>query len=209
MKTKKGRIPNNIVGKRFGRLIVLGYAKNTRWYCRCDCGKLTINLGYNLKSGHSNSCGCLRDERGLIASTKHGHARKGHPTATWHTWQSMKRRCLNPKRNDFYLYGGRGIAVCERWMEFENFLDDMGEKPNGLSLGRIDNSGNYCPENCEWQTSEEQGSNKRNNHIIEFDGKKQTVSQWARFLECNPDVLFCRLRRGWSETRTLTQPLST
>lgn len=137
----------------------------------------------------------------------HGHTVNYNPSKTWRTWCDMRRRCSNPKRGDFYLYGGRGIKVCERWVKFENFLEDMGERPQGMSLGRINNSLGYSKENCRWETSIQQGSNKRNNHLVTALGKEQTVSQWAREIKVDPDVLFCRLRRGWEPSEAVTTPV--
>lgn len=122
----------------------------------------------------------------------------------------MKRRCLNPNNFAYSRYGGRGITVCDRWLEsFENFLVDMGEAPPGMSLDRIDNDGNYKPGNCRWATPLEQGSNKCNNHLIEFEGKTQSLSQWANEYGIQVGTLWYRLKEGWLIEEALTKPLMT
>jgi len=148
----------DLTGQRFGRLVVI--SENTKkkkhdiyWWCQCDCGEITCAQGNNLKSGHKKSCGCLSME----SRTKHNF----YKTNTYSTWQAMKSRCQNPKNRAFKHYGGRGISVCERWQDFTAFLSDMGEKPSGKCLERIDNDGNYCPENCKWETQIEQMHNIR------------------------------------------------
>lgn len=200
---KSGRTPNNHAGERFGNLVALRYAAPAQWECLCDCGAVVVCKTYNLMNGHTRSCGCLRK----ALPVKHGHARNNKPTRTWRAWCDMKRRCENRNRADYRLYGGRGITVCDRWKVFENFLADMGEKPEGRTLGRINNNGNYEPGNCRWETAFEQGGNKRNNHLVSVSGITRTVSAWARLLPADPDAIFTRIRRGWSGREAVTIPL--
>jgi len=178
----------DLTGQRFGRLVIVSRAKNSksgriRWNCVCDCGGTTIASGINLQSGNTKSCGCLRKEM----RTAHGMTR----TSTYKTWGSMIQRCANPNNAN---YGGRGITVCERWKKFENFYEDMGKKPKGLSIERKDNSGNYCPKNCRWEAIKNQNRNKRSNVNIEYRGKTQCMSAWAEELGINYDALRYRLQ---------------
>jgi len=126
---------------------------------------------------------------------------------SYDSWAHMKARCGNKKNNKYPRYGGRGIAVCKRWMRFKNFLEDMGEKPNGTSIDRIDNDGNYEPSNCRWATPSEQANNKSNNRVISFYGKSMSVSGWAKELGIPFVTLRMRLHRGWSIKRSFEEPL--
>lgn len=152
----------DITGQRFGRLVVIKIAgqdkwRSKLWECLCDCGATTIVKGESLKAGSTQSCGCLRKERVLKAITKHGMS----ATLIYHLWQTMHSRCENPNCIGYKNYGGRGIKVCDRWFKFENFFEDMGKKPEGLSLERINNNKGYSPDNCKWATRIEQSHNSR------------------------------------------------
>lgn len=130
-------------------------------------------------------------------------------TSEYSIWSMMKDRCVNPNSTAFSYYGGRGIRVCDRWLEsFENFFEDMGKRPSKKhQLDRIDNDGDYSPENCQWRTVKQQHRNKRNNVWIEFDGKKKILSDWAREYGLAPKVLHGRISLGWSMERALTEPV--
>jgi hypothetical protein len=128
-------------------------------------------------------------------------------TRTYYSWASMLSRCRNPKNIEFHNYGGRGIKVCNRWKRFENFLADMGERPKGMTLDRINGDRNYEPLNCRWATLREQGNNSRRNHWLEWNGSRKTVAQWAETLQVRPYVLYKRLYRGWTIERTLETPV--
>ena len=159
----------DLTGKRFGRLTVLEeVGKNNQggvtWLCQCDCkseGSKIVVCGGDLSRGNTKSCGCYKREKVKRDNIKHGQASRKNSTPEYRAWAHMMERCYNPKEAGYHNYGGRGIKVCERWHDFENFYEDMGKKPEGLTLERINTNGNYEPENCKWATWEEQRQNQR------------------------------------------------
>jgi hypothetical protein len=198
----------DFTGHRFGRWTVLGLSdKRTdgeRWWrVRCDCGGESTVRGVVLYRGSSKSCGCLRRERVSQRQTTHGRSRSAEHVS----WKSMLMRCLNPSSPDFQNYGGRGIAVCERWRSFELFLADMGERPAGYSLERIDVNGDYEPNNVRWATCAEQAVNRRNNIRYEIDGRQLTAREIADLYKVPLARLSKRLRLGWSASRAVNEPV--
>lgn len=154
-----GRPPKDITGQRFGRLMVLHRSGSdnqgrAKWRCRCDCGNEIDAIGSCLRRGETSSCWCLRREGN---AKRHGMC----GTPTWNSWDAMHKRCTNTNHVGWHNYGGRGITVCERWQVFENFYEDMGDRPPDTSLDRIDNNGCYEPGNCKWSTRSEQMHNRR------------------------------------------------
>lgn len=165
------------VGRVFGRLQVAGLERikgaGTVLVCQCVCGNVVRCKAHNLASGGTGSCGCLWKEQ----ITTHGMTK----TRAYVIWKAMKDRCYSPKRYHYHNYGGRGIKVCDRWRDsFENFIADMGEPPDGHTIDRIDNNGNYEPSNCRWATYETQLNNTRSNRMITAFGKTQSMTLWAR-----------------------------
>lgn len=198
----KGRPKDILVGLRFGHLRVTELAHTRRqgsfWQCACDCGKTTIVRQSNLRRGTSKSCGCARAEYVSASRIKHGALAGYKTTSEYHSWASAKARCFNASHAYYPRYGGRGISMCEEWRnDFAVFLQDMGVKPNGTSLDRIDNNGNYEPDNCRWATQSQQCRNKVNNRLFNFKGKSLCVVVIAERLGIPYKRLAWRLRAGW------------
>lgn len=184
--------------KRFGRLVAKKYLGHSKWECRCDCGGTTIAIASNLTKGNSTSCGCKRRE------TQFRHGMSG--TLIHQVWRGMRARCNNPNDAAYTNYGGRGIRVCERWEDFGAFLADMGMRPPGFELDRIDNDGPYSPENCRWVPKRQNLRNKRTSHLVTWDGETLTVAAWAERLGIHERTLHNRLGRGWPIERAMTKP---
>jgi hypothetical protein len=204
--------PKRIIppGARFGRWTILhevephraldgkGYR---RFRVRCDCGTEAERYFMTLRLKTSNSCGCLRQEVTARRNYRHGLA----DTPEYLAWQNMWKRCTGQRREDYRLYGGRGITVCPEWKSFETFYADMGPKPSPRhSLDRLNNDGPYSRENCAWRTLKEQGRNKRSNRLLTLDGETRPLVAWAELLGIDQSTLWTRLDDGWSVERALT-----
>lgn len=191
------------VGDRYGRLVIVAEAGrqsngSRAALCRCDCGAETTVRFSRLATGSTKSCGCLAAE----THRTHGMSE----SSTFVSWMSMLNRCYNEKTPNYANYGARGIAVCQRWREsFENFLADMGERPEGKTLDRYpDKNGNYEPENCRWATYQEQNRNRRSNSLLTYNGVTKCIAEWAAEFNVNADAISWRLKRGWSAHEALT-----
>lgn len=213
----------NLTNQKFGYLIVIKPIKKNRkyyWLCQCNCGNNKIIQGTALTSNKTKSCGCFRKKTTSIQgkkNIKHGHSSNNKKTIFYKKWVGIKSRCLNEKVQDYYRYGGRGIKVCDSWLEFKNFRDDMyksylkhvkefGEKDT--TIERINNNGNYCKENCKWITWKEQYENKSNLRFITYKNKKQTLAKWSKELELNATTISDRLKAGWGIEDALFQRVS-
>ena len=191
-----------MLGQHYGRLRVLSVCEDDKRYlmCLCQCGIEKRIRRDHVRAGRTISCGCesrrLSRERILNRKVpiglKHGASR----SRAYSTWLSMKQRCLNPNFRHYHRYGGRGIAICERWLSFENFLADMGQPPDGGTIDRIDNDGNYEPGNCRWATRSVQASNRSVNKLVTWNGKTLNLSQWARETGIHRNTLEQRLDAG-------------
>lgn len=201
----------DLTGQKFGMWTVIKRAENTkrgqpRWVCRCDCGNVATVQGCSLKSGKSRNCGCVRKEKFNNAKHKQSYTR------LYHIWTAMKERCFNENNNAYKHYGGRGITVCDEWLNdfqaFYNWAMANGYKDD-LTIDRIDSNGNYEPSNCRWVTQKEQCNNTRRNVVIEFNGKEQTLQQWADEMNISCKTLWGRLNcYHWSVEKALTTPVN-
>jgi hypothetical protein len=193
-------------GQKFGRLEILRPATKdrhgkARWWCLCDCGRQKIVGARALTAGLTRSCGCLRRETTSRTRRAHGLTR----TPTYTSYQSAKDRCNNPRSENYRYYGGRGIRFL--YQSFEQFFRDLGERPPGLTLERIDNDGHYEPGNCRWATLIDQANNKSNNQILTAFGRTLTLALWAREFNINAGTLRHRVEKGWiAENALLLRP---
>ena len=193
-------------GRRFGSLvavardghIVHGGQRKIAWACRCDCGNSTRVHAGALTSGQTRSCGCLGGGRTHGASD----------TAIYGVWHAMRQRCLNPSDATYQEYGGRGISVCQAWGDFARFLSDMGPRPEGYTLDRIDNDGPYSPENCRWAPPVVQANNRRSNVAVTAFGETLTLAKWARRAGITSSCLRHRLKSGWTPEDAVSRPSS-
>lgn len=206
-----GRKYIDLTGQRIGRLVVIGRivlpTKTDRamWRCRCDCGAVLVRSGGNLRRGTVASCGCYKREVAASFSGTHGQSK----SLTYESWTQMRQRCLNPNHHAWASYGGRGITICAAWGSFEQFLTDMGERPVGTTLDRIDSNRGYEPGNCRWASNKEQQRNKRNNHLIEYEGERLPISVWAERTGIRAGRLWWRISHGWSVAAAFTTPVLT
>lgn len=202
---------SGIAGMRFGRLTVISRVGSDRkrqstWLAACDCGATKIVAAVYLRNGEVKSCGCLVRE----SSSANGKARKRHGfhgTSTYRIWSGMMTRCFNENDHAFQLYGGRGIRVCDKWRKFDGFLADMGARPAGKSIDRIDNDRGYEPGNCRWATAVQQQNNRSNNRILTFQGLSLSIADWARRVGLPRKVLQGRIVSGWDASRAITTPV--
>lgn len=210
----------NLVGQRFGRLVVVEEAGkdnqgNIMYLCKCDCGNEITVRGYSLRNGDCKSCGCLRKEASSKRNTTHGYSNE----KLYSVYRDMLSRCYNPKHKSYFRYGGRQenpITVCEEWLNsyesFRDFMLSQGYDEYAPSyentIDRIDNSKGYSPDNCRVVTMKVQSLNKSSNHIITYKGKQTTVTEAAEDKGLTNHQVFNRLNKGWTMKRALTQPLT-
>jgi hypothetical protein len=195
----RGRPPVH-VGQRHGQWTVLeksGYG----YLCRCSCGTERVVASADLSWGRSKSCGCINN-RSPKLGPKEQHGMSSSPE--FNVWRSMLNRCRVPTNKVYQHYGGRGISVCDRWTSFEAFFEDMGPRPSAKhTIERIDNNGNYCPENCQWVTMQVQQNNRRNNVRLTLQGRTQTQTQWSMELGIPLSTIRHRKKKGMSDEDAL------
>ena len=203
----------NLVGMKFGRLVVLERADNkikkngkslVMWRCLCKCGNIKVVSRDSLLSSRVQSCGCLRAEKTSERRFKHGLRR----TQLYNVWANIKTRCYNPKKDTYIYYGGKGITMCQEWLDdfkaFYNWSINNGYK-KGLTIDRLNPNGNYEPSNCRWVTVSQQQNNKLNNHIIEYNGEVHTLAEWSKLLNLTYGALYRRIQYlNWSIERAFT-----
>ena len=194
----------DLTGQRFGYLTVIKKAGKNKsdkilWLCKCDCGKLKIIQGTSLKNGRTKSCGCLRKKG---ARMTHGFKY----TRLYCIWQGIKKRCLNKNTSNYYIYGGRGIKICDEWKnDFKSFHDwafangyDESAKRGDCTIERIDVNGNYEPSNCRWATMKEQCRNTRSNKLITYNNETRCLMDWSYIFNINYKTLLYRFKKGWT-----------
>ncbi len=205
-----GRPIKNLIGQKFGYLVVQELhhqdekSKATYWLCKCVCGEETIVQRSNLRSGSTKSCGNHN-------TNDHFKTHGMWNTPEYNSWRCMKARCLNPNHNSYPDYGGRGIKICERWLNsFENFYEDMGCHPGpDYTLERLENYGDYEPDNCIWADWDQQANNRSNNRRLYYNGENLTMMQWSRKLGIPRTTIYNRLRAGKTIEEAFTQELYT
>lgn len=207
----------DLTNRTFGRLVVIKAISfpdkpRIQWLCRCKCGNEVIVRPGSLASGHAKSCGCLQKEKAAKQAFQMGKGNITHDgtrTSEWLVWKNMRSRCTNPNTRSFPRYGGRGIKVCERWSDFQNFKDDMGCRPSPKhSLDRIDNNGHYEPGNCRWATQKQQQRNRTSNTPAEYLGENRPISEWAEMYGLTTMLLWRRLKMGWPIAIALFWPVA-
>jgi len=198
----------DMTGQRVGRLLVVSRAPGdpryaARWRCHCDCGTVKVIAGTELRRGDAQSCGCLQKEVQRARLTTHGRSR----TPLYKTWRGIIDRCTMPTDPRYKNYGARGITVCKRWLQFDNFLRDMGEKPTPAhTIERKNNNRGYSMSNCEWATRTAQARNMRSNVNIRSEGVTRCLTDWLRINGIKPGTYYTRISRGWSVRKAAFTP---
>lgn len=209
-------VRNNLLGMRFGKLTVVSFdgADNyrTMWHCKCDCGNEVTVYGKYLTNGDTKSCGCLVSEVLKERNTKHGLS---HQSRLYTIWKGMRERCNNKNSSEYANYGGRGIIVCPEWDDYEKFFQwamdngfDESLPRRECSIDRINNDGNYSPDNCRWVSASQQARNTRRNRLLTYDGETKSAVEWGEAFGINPRYIINRIDRyGWSVEDAITTPV--
>lgn len=185
----------NMLGFKVGELEVIAFSHilgTAHWLCSCSCGNEKIISGASLRSKKPTvSCGCL------LLSGKPNSSHGMSSTPTYETYRAMRKRCESPNDKEFKNYGGRGISIAEEWLTFDGFFADMGVRPEGMTLDRIDTNGHYCKTNCRWATPKEQAMNRRNSYNLTYNGITKHISEWSSISDINIPTIKRRLEYGW------------
>lgn len=198
----------DLSGRRYGSLTVIRLAvdipgKKKKWICRCDCGRETIVSACNLRNGHTKHC----SKCGYKAMSEKNRTHGGTGSNLYLVWCTMRNRCERTGVKSYSDYGGRGVSVCEEWKDFQNFkswaLSNGYE--HGLEIDRMNVNGDYCPENCRWVTRLINANNKRNNRVVEYNGEKKTLAEWARYYGVNYKLLHKHVSAGYSFTDAINK----
>ena len=204
------RVARDKTGEQFGKLYVIGRDERRSEpgieyvMVSCECGTVKSVRYDGLRAGAVVTCGCGKK----FHSLKHGHNRVNKRSSEYMSWDSMIQRCTNDQFPGFHHYGGRGISVCNEWLDFRVFLFDMGLKPFiGASIERVNNEEGYCKENCVWATPSEQMCNTRRSRKITMDGVTKCISEWAKVFRINRGTVFSRIRSGWDPLTSLITPV--
>lgn len=197
----------DITGQKFGRWTVISHYHNNYWTCRCDCGTIRHLASYDLRIGETQSCGCYQKERASETHKKHGYTGK----RLYRIYHKIRERCYRPNNRNYKYYGGRGITICDEWYHnFQAFMEWSLSHgyTDDLTIDRIDNEKGYAPDNCRWVTMQRQNCNRRNNHLLEFNGQTKTVSDWSRETGIKQQTILHRINRmGWGTEKALTTPV--
>ena len=214
-KVKIGK--GNLMGKKINWITIIGLDRTENhhnyWVCECECGTKFIAIGNNIVRGKTKSCGCMKIAFAPWYKRTHGDCN----ARLYHIWASMKKRTLNKNEKRYKDYGGRGIKVCDKWLDYEGFNEDMnrtyfkhvrefGERQT--TIERKDVDGNYCLGNCTWATYQEQSANKRTNVRLELNGKEYTLTEITEKFNINRATLMDRIRKGWSVERSVSTPIN-
>ena len=202
----------HLIGKKSGMLTVIDVifpegSKRQKLVCKCDCGNTVLIFPYQLDSSQSQiSCGCVKHR------TPYNATHKLSKTKLYKVWETIRTKCRNPKSSNYRLYGGRGIDICDEWyndfLAFRDWALSHGYQ-EGLTIDRINNNQGYSPDNCHWITNREQQLNKRNNVLISYQGKTQTLVEWCDELGLKYKTIQNRIVKGWDKVRAITEPIHT
>ena len=206
----------DLTGCRFSRLLVLERdmqysGHNTAWRCLCDCGTIVSVVGGDLKAGKTKSCGCLKREQSRKRCVLHNSQKDGHSKdRLYQIWADMKTRCLNSRNPFYHCYGGRGIRVCDEWIESYDAFKKWAIKhgyDDSLTIDRINVDGDYTPDNCRFVSQKVQANNRRNNRFLTYNGKTHTISEWSKITGIPYGTLSGRILCGWQEKRAIEEPV--